>query len=32
MKYKHAKGDCKNTSSGENIFQGGLKIQGNMLD
>lgn len=32
MKSKHANGDCKNTSSDQNIFQGGLKMQGNMLD
>lgn len=32
MKSKHVKGDWKNTSSGENIFHRGLKMQGNMLD
>ena len=32
MKSKHARGDCKNTSSGENIFRGGLKMRGNILD
>lgn len=31
-KSKHAKGDCKNTSSAENIFQGRLKMQGNVVD